>query len=463
MDRGRQPSILLLVVKNTSALDYTLPLLWRIKREHPQATVSVVYCTLSRRKILRRAAFYSAVLKSQRVAEYDLLDFLRPPYGKQQHLWRRLCSKSRWDSAWWQQALPQLAVGPLSSAAIFHLKQLLGYALLAPERFLADRINAAGILPALAPDITLFDHRYLIGPTDFPGRDSFLDYWGRVKKKLVLLPHAPHHTGTTAFTPFQQNDRTLPEYCEYWMPFSLDRTWEGVPDQKERFAYVGYPGLDSEWLAWLQSRRSHRRICGDGDMRSHRPLRCALIIRKFLRRGQARPPGHDAYVFDHTEFRYYLRLVREAIRRCQADIELVVKPHPSNDYRSLRQELEASGIGRWRISHESIYAEVPRCDFVISLYSTTLLIPAMAGIPVILLHSRIQDEIHQWEEMKQLYTGLGHYLDNPEDLADSVNEVVDSLRGRGSDRRTIAQTDVEHLRKFYPDGATQRCLERLGV
>jgi hypothetical protein len=127
----------------------------------------------------------------------------------------------------------------------------------------------------------------------------------------------------------------------------------------------------------------------------------------------------------------------------------------------VRRALEASGIRRWRITHESIYAEVPRCDLVVSLYSTTLLIPAMAGIPVILLHSRIQDVIHEWEEMKRLYAGLHYYLADPDSLPAVMREVVSGLAAAAP--AAIGEADVRHLREFYPDGALDCCLSRLGV
>lgn len=449
MGKERYPRILLIVIKNISALDYTVPLLWKIKRQNPQADVSVLYCTLSLRKILRKSRFYSNVLSTCGIREYDFADFLEDPYVRVRGLWRRVFSKSNWDSSRLRRFRHPLLRKPVGR---------MERALARTEGFLTRKVVVQQVLPSLDPDIILFDNRSV---TSFRGREYFYDYFARTKKKVVLLPHAPHHTGTTAFTPFDERGEQLPDYCEVWMPFKFDRSWEKLPEKKSQFAYVGYPGLDSEWLAWLQSADNPVKSRARRRCNSSKPLQCLFIIRKFLEVGQSRPPGHDAYIFDHAEFAYYLNLVGDALRQADADIELVIKPHPSNDFRSVSEALQASGIPRWRITHDSIYAQLPYCDLVISLYSTTLLIPAMAGVPVIVLHSRIQDEIHQWEEMKQLYTGLRFYLDNPDALPDRLNEVVEIARGCDRPGTAAWDTDIEHLRRFYPDGAMQRCLIRL--
>ena len=439
--------ILLILIKNTSPLDYGVPLLWEIKRSYPTAKVSVLYCVLNRKKILRKSRLYSDILSENGIAEYDFADFLPAPYAAWKGLWRRLCAKSDWDSA----PLPRSSRRvPLAKPLARNLQRLLNVW----ERFLMRRVDTVHILPTLNPDLILFDNRTI---TQFHGRDDFYAYFGQVQKPVVLLPHAPHHTGTTTLTPFDERGEKLPAYCDYWMPFINDRSWVNLPDQKDQFAYIGYPGLDSRWLTWLQSRHDATKRRADG------PLRCLFIIRKFLNKGQPRPPGHDAYIFDYEEFAYYLSLVSTAFQSSDVEIELVVKPHPSNDFEMLREILAGFHIPRWRIFEDPIYAALPGCDFVISLYSTTLLIPAMVGIPVVLLHSRIQDEIHQWAEMKQMYSGLRFYLENPEDLPNQLKEVIDLVRYRRRGETPAWDQDVRHLRAFYPDGASLRAMKRLGL
>ena len=439
-------NILLVIVKNTSALDYALPILWKVRRTHPDATLSVLYCTISRKKILRKSHFYSSVLDGSAVHQYDFADFLRQPYASFASVWRSVFAASNWD----------VATTDIRGSVYRSFRGLAMATLKKAELLVGRAVDIDRILPSLHPDVILFDNR---SETRFFGRDRFFDYLERTHKKVVLLPHAPHHTGTTAFTPFDEHGERLPNYCEYWTPFTFDTPWVHIPERRSQFYYIGYPGLDGEWLAWLKL--SRQETGEESTPPITQPLKCLFIIRKFLEKGEAKPPEHDAYIFEHDEFVGYLNMLGQALRRTNIDTEVIVKPHPSNNFRSVKRAMDASGIPKWRISHESIYAHVNSIDCVVSLYSTALLIPAMAGIPVFVLHSRIQDEIHQWLPMKDLYTGLHFYLEDPEELVTLFPEVMGAARRTGQSNN-VAGLDIEHLRRFYPDGALNRALERLG-
>ena len=448
MNTSGHPHILLIVIKATSTLDFAIPLLWKIKQEDPQAKISVLYCTLTSKKILRQSTFYTDILNSHKINEYDFIDFLYPPFSAFRSLWRKLFSKSDWDSL----SFDHTNFIPFGN----RFAQLVQFSLSLFENILIRLVNVKQILPVLNPDIILYDNRT---KTRFHGRNHFYEYFNREKKKVMLLPHAPHHTGTTSFTPFDENGEKLPKYCEYWMPFIHDKCWEVMPDKMDQFVYVGYPGLDSEWLTYLtgQSFKSANKSYRSNEAKS---LKCLFIIRKFLDEGQA-PTVHDALVFNYDDFLYYLNLVGDAIKNINADIEIIIKPHPSNDFNYLAKIFDTSSIPKWKIGYESIYGMISDIDLVISLYSTTLLIPAMAGIPTIILNSRIQQEMQQWEEMEQLYTGLGFFLENPDDLKNRLNEVVKIATNRKHSNMLDCTTDIVHLRRFYPDGALQRCIDRL--
>ena len=447
-------NILMLMIKNTAALDFALPLLWKIKQENPQANVSVLYWTLSRRKILRKSRFYSEVLSSSGISQFDFADFLQPPYVVLRELWRWLFSKSRYDSSPWEHRLRRLPFGRL-------LGKLIRRFLNRVERFLMSKVDYQHILPSLCPDIVLFDTTTVTA--SLADRDYFYNYFQRARKKVVLLPHAPHHVWTVAFTPFDAKGEQLPDYCEFWMPFRFERTWEALPERRSQFAYVGYPGLDSEWLAQIESGNLLRSTVKPRLSRSEDSLRCLFVIRKFLVKGQARMPHHTAFIYDYDEILYYLNLVGTALKQAGVDIELIVKPHPSNNFPAVKDLFAESKISNWRITHDSIYSILPEIDFVISLYSTVFFIPAMTGIPVVLLNSSTQSVVHQEGLMKKLYTGFHFYLENPEDLPVRLREVIEVVSERRRSSGAVPTGDADHLRYFYPDGAIQRCLERLEI
>ena len=456
---GRQENIrniLLIVIKNTSVLDYALPLLWKMKQTNSQVNISILYCTLNRRRILRKASFYSVLLNDCKITQYDFGNFLPSSYLRVQGLWRRILSRSNWDSL---ETNDENDNGFILRKTTRKIKGAVERWI---EKLLYQKVHFGKMLSSLNPDVVLFDKRSVIA---FYGRRYLYEYLKRAKRKVILLPHAPHHTGTSGFTPFdtpfdKQGD-SLPEFCTYWTPFKFDKPWEKIPEKKLQFTYIGYPGLDSEWLTLFRSPGKLPQIQITKNHNSKRHLKCLFIIRKFLLEGEQKPRGHDAYIFDYDEFTYYLNLIGNTLRRINSDTEVVVKPHPSNDFGKLKTVLEKSSIENWQITHEPIYAELGKCDFVISLYSTTLLIPAMAGIPVIVLHSRIQDEIHQWDEIKNLYEGLQFYLNNPGDLPQVLKQVMFDIYAHGETGRPKWCKDIKHLREFYPDGAMQRAIESI--
>lgn len=445
-------NILMLVVKNTAALDFAVPLLWKIKQENPQANVSVLYCTLSRKKILRESRFYSEVLSSSGIVEYDFADFLQVPYVTLRGLWRRLCSKSNRDSSSWDQRLCQF---PAGRRVAYYMQRSISVL----ESFLTRKVNVQEILPSLNPDIILLDHT---SSSAFNEKDRLFGYFRQAKKKVVLLPHAPHHARTIAFTPFDKKGEILPDYCEFWMPFRFDRTWEALPEKRNQFVYVGYPGLDSEWLEKITTDSSIDSTNKKRLAQHKKPLRCLFVVRRFLAKGQTRGSGDNAFVYSYAEFSHYLNLLKMSLEKAGTEVELIVKPHPSTDFQTLNDVFGESGIQNWRITHDSIYGILSEIDFVISLYSTVFFIPAMAGIPVVLLHSSTQSVVHQEDEFKQLYTGLRFYLENPEDLPLRLKDVIEIAYER---RRAGLEWDgdVKHLRHFYPDGAMERCMERLEI
>jgi hypothetical protein len=444
-------NITMLVIKNTAAMDFALPLLWKIKQGIPHANVSVLYCTLSRKKILRQSRFYSEVLSTCGISQYDFADFLQFPYVSLRGLWRWLCSQSDWDSSPWDMRLHQFpASGRVARYVQHSLNQL--------EDLLGQKVSVQQILPSLNPDIVLLDHTASSVRRE---RDRLFDYFRQTRKKVVLLPHAPHHARTTAFTPFDKEGELLPDHCEFWMPFRFDRTWEVVPEKRNQFVYVGYPGLDSEWLEHITA-DSHLGSSNKSRLsRLQEPLKCLFVIRRFLPRGRSRGRGDNAFVYDYAEFSRYLNLVKESLEKVGTEIELIVKPHPSNDFQALKDVFAESEIPNWRITYDSIYGVLSEIDFVISLYSTVFFIPAMAGIPVVLLHSSTQSVVHEEDVMKQLYTGFRFYLANPEDLPLRLKEVIEIAAERRRTDKAAQDGDVEHLRYFYPDGALQRALERL--
>ena len=438
--------ILMIVIRNTARLDYVLPILCKIRSDFPESSVSVLYCAMSKKRILKKSRFYFSLLDSYGIIQYDFADFMGFPYLKFRWLWRWLFARGEKDSEV-RHYLGLFNIRLFSTVIYYyrkHLKML--------EIYLQNKVRVKQILPFFEPDIVLFDNT---SKTKFIGRDHFFEYFSRAKIKVVLVPHGAHiGFATNHFIPFNEKGDELPDYCEFWMPYMNDKSWHSLPEKKSQFHYVGYPGLDSEWLEMM---KKNKELYNNSSKlkQDRKNLKCLFIIRPF------RKASNHPMIIELDEFNYLLDKVREVIYKSDISIKLIIKPHPSNDNNLLWNVMRSSGISDWEISYESIYALLSDINCVISLYSTTLLVPAMAGIPVILLNVSSQGVINQDPDYRRIYSGLSFSLDSPEDLIDIFPKVSKiALDGYHLLNEHIIK-DIKHLRNHWEDNAITNCIDRL--
>ena len=169
----------------------------------------------------------------------------------------------------------------------------------------------------------------------------------------------------------------------------------------------------------------------------------------------------DDWVFDYEEFMQIARAVIRALRKTKLDITLVVKPHPSNDFKEVENVLRLLDYDNFQITYESIYQVLPQCDFAISISSTVMLVPAIYGLPTIFLNSSVKDTFERWAPMKDLFSGLQFYVEDLDHLDRTVDHVVSVLK-KGMSLQEHIEKDVQHFRTFYPDGSLDLCMKRLG-
>ena len=86
--------ILQIVTKNTSTLDFTLPIFWGLKKYKVNSEVNVFYCVGDKKRILRQSKFFSNELGDYGASELDYIDVLRLKNRCLTKLVRRLCQKS---------------------------------------------------------------------------------------------------------------------------------------------------------------------------------------------------------------------------------------------------------------------------------------------------------------------------------------------------------------------------------
>jgi hypothetical protein len=454
----RRLRVVQIVIKNTSELDYSAPLLWKLRRDSIAGEVTVLYCAPSRRQYLRDSTFYPELFASLGIREVDFADFPKRFLSPIAQMVERIFAASPSDrpslkgsllALRSREPLPKAARGLLGAVggALKLGMQGLGMRALAIER----------ILPTLDPDVVLLGNR---SETRFYKRDSFYRYYDRAGRPVVLLPHGTHEVHPVKeFIPFDERGEALPPYCDFWSSLRFETPELNCPGRESQFAKIGYPGLDSEWMEFLGSSRSPV-----PSLPSAAPgrLRCLLILRKFLPEGYPRPINFDPFTLDYDDMLSHLNLVGDALAGRRESVEVVIKPHPSNNFPMLKAILERSTIKHWVISAEPMYPLLPVIDFAISIFSTSMLLPAMYGRPVIVLNSGLQQYVHErWSKLADLYTGLRYYLEDSAQLSPTLDMVCEEVKTVGRRRLPRKTPDADHLRLFFPDGALSAASKRL--
>ena len=431
LTKFKKMHVLQIVIKNTSTLDFTLPVLWKLRQKHPDIKISILYTSLSKNQILRQSNFMEDFCKKHQIDQYDFCDFFPPRFLLLKKLVNRLFKNSYSDK------LEKEDLTKFSQNNIAHLLEtmLLGFRRPIERILTKSLVNTDQILPSLQPDVILFDNRSV---SNFVGRDDFFRYMETQKKPVVLLPHAPHYIGSTSeFCRFDEmNDCLMPEYTEHWMPFKYGQPWKVVPRHKHQFKKIGYPGFDGEWWHFLK----------DGVSNNDK-IRCLVLTRKFLPESKVREDGFDEATLDYNETLDFLKALRDAIRQTGLDIEVVVKPHPSGSRLQNEKVFHAAGFEEYEINYESFYQLLPRIHLVVAQFSTSLALPIAYGIPTMLVETKLQHSVHRrWPLLAELYLNLQYYSLKSDVITKFEQMTSDYLSGNSNSK------DRKLIEKFYePD------------
>ncbi len=422
---------LFITYKATSELDFIVPLIWKMKKEDPSAKIAVLYGVINKKMLLRESTFYSDFFKKHDVAEYDLGDFMFRSFPRIRDFLKKRFANSYWDG------ITEKGTGLVKRAFNKIVKFI--------DRTITSLIDYEYLFSSFQPDRIFFALRGYLPPM----KQKFYDYTYKANVPVFLYPQGAFASSGSYDVSYgvkrNECDRTIPEFAEVWYSFSQEFVAERYPDIKDQCHYVGYTGLDSEWLNYLAA---------DNDKRENK-LKCLFIIRKFVRNNS------DDWVFDHDEFMPIARAVVDSLKKTGLEITLVVKPHPSNDFEKVKNVFSRLGYDNLEVTYESIYEVMGNCDFAISISSTVMLVPAVYGMPVIFLNSSVKDTFERWEPMKDLFGDLEFYVESLNDLNSTVSKVVSGLQNE-AEIENLIKNDVHHFRKFFPDGSADLCLKRLG-
>ncbi|MGV2434406.1 MAG UNVERIFIED_CONTAM: hypothetical protein LVT10_05620 [Anaerolineae bacterium] len=152
------------------------------------------------------------------------------------------------------------------------------------------------------------------------------------------------------------------------------------------------------------------------------------------------------------ELEIILRAIREEILE-RYSVEILVKPHPIQSRVQLKEILDESGIRFYSIVQEPISITLPESDFAITFQTSGSYFPLLYGLPCI--HIYKLDYLNQplFNLMEQ---DLKRFVTDLDDLPNACRALMQELHTS----QHIAN-DVEHMRQFYPDGATNLIIDQI--
>jgi len=416
--------ILQIIQNNTSTLDTTIPLLWYLKKNDHKANITLLYCAGSKNQILRKARFLSEFTNENCISQIDLADLLFQSNIKKK-LWRFVFGKSKDDS----YSLKNIFQNPISFFLKFRFLYVGASLRKKAENYFVNKwIDTKKIKNYIEPDLIFFDLRE---KSRFPGRDSIFQYLYNLEKPTILLPHSPHDiTPTSEITCFDELGEYFPSFAKYWIPFKYSEAYTRFPERKEDFIMLGYPAFDNQWIEF------NKKLIENRVQKT-----CLVMIRNFYHEGVVPPDGEYFTVSYQTNITF-LNSIQDALEKLDTTVNLIIKPHPKASAPRVIDLINKTKLKNWEVSYESFYETLNKIDFVISTFTTSLLIPQFYGIPTIVFEDYVQRYVNQWDVLSNIYKGLSLYCQSGENLYNLILEATEKYN---------PQKDISHLRTFFND------------
>lgn len=425
--------IVQVVMKNTSTIDFTLPILWGLRQKYPKAKITMLYVTVNKTQILRDSKFVDEFCQKNEVDVLDLSDFFILKSSLLKKFMRTVFKDAYAD---------KLSLKEISFLNKKILKALIVRYLRPFDKMFTKLLLDKNFFEKLNPDIILFDNRTT---TTFVGRDNLYSFLEKNNIPTILLPHAPHYIhATDEFCNFdEKNSDAMPKYTEHWMPFKFGTPWDMLPNQKDQFIQIGYPGLDSKWKEYILSKKNANEN------------NCLVMTRKFLAKGVQKPENFDPFTLTYDEVYKFYDILAKSLKKAKKNPKLYIKPHPSSSKIATEVILKEVGITNYEITHELFYDLLPRIDKVITQFTTSIALPIAYHIPTLFTADKLQEYVNSsWSILEGYYKGLTFYS-SYDDFENNINRLF------SIDINEIVSNDYKHLRKFFDDDSIDMAIKRI--
>ena len=449
-----------IVWKKTGGLDLMLPVLWKIRETYPNAKITLLIAEINKHHLIRDGVFYIRFCEHHDIELLDFIDFLPNWLRPFRKLFRQLTKRAPVDGQSDNRVIDFI---------LYHL-----------TKFLKNQVDYTNALSTLSADLlfindewwnelpkTLMDliiqhHRKIFLAQHGPGMLAH-EKPSAMHERVILRTNPIFVNGIESDTIFHQHwfetphgvgiyrhvifrEPLLGPYLSKQVPLA----YMGLEDREEsieleRLTYVGFPGFDSQWFDYIRSlTENHPRFLSIISAKQ-KPLRYMLLTRDVI--------GARSWKVTEKEFMSILEMIHEQIHK-QHQVEILVKPHPRQNVDHLKRLLRDVGFKNPLVVSDALYLVLPLVDFAITMQSSGAYYPLIYGIPCIhLIKEKFGQKNHLFNDMEyNLYRGVTDVTDLPNVCQTLMQELNTSLP---------IINDVEHMRKFYPDGAIDLIMEQI--
>lgn len=429
--------IIQLIVKNSSILDFTIPFYWGIISKYKNIKVVLLYCSIDKRQLIPNNTWYIKNLKKYNIdiIEYDLLNLFECKFFLNNFF--RFISKEYNETT--PNYFEKKNIINLSLVSKLH-RIIIKILFKLSSKYLnlmTHKIDFKGFINRFNPDIFFLDNREDL---KFIGSEVIFKSIFNSKKSKVVIPHAPHYSVSEyAFSPVNPHGKEIYDDCDIWLPFQKAKPWISKPDLIKQFFYVGYPGLDTKWLNFCRKSKIQKT--------QKKLINVFYIGRKFLDFKNS-----NFVTLDFNTVYSEIFQINKSFVDLNLNYKLIFKIHPSGSFYMAQKLLKKLKIHDYEITIKPIYSHLASTDIVLSTYSTSAIIPAMAGIPTLIFKSKVQAEVNSlWKEIDKLYSNMMYFIEINQ-IKKTLNQILNN---------TNNFNDIAHLRKYFPDKSIERCNNRI--
>ena len=432
------------------SLDLILPITARIRQVHPDIHLTILVAELNKSYLIRSGRFYKFFCKKHNIELLDMLDFL--PVGLHPFigLIRYFVNYPARDGKTNHKLYDFISafIGNLIGKLIQHnkIRDYLNESTLLMNEQWWDQLNILDCIP-LNKTILLVPH----GPVYLCYPDVVIDQKTIQHHKHILF-QSGQYTGILYDALMPQNKHVVLPYDRVKVPIHslgvFNNSTQYHQDEEilvERLAFVGAPCFDTKWFEYvfelLQTDQQIKQIVPKKGKR----FRCLFLMRDVVETDQSKK-------VTLTDFKIILQTIIDEILH-PYDCEIIIKPHPRQSPYKLRQILKQFNLKEYIIVDDNIAITLLESDVAVTVHTSGSYYPMIFGIPCIHIYKRDYPNQPLYNEMEQT---LQRVVFNLEDLPQICAKLMhDLVHGNP------VPNDVEHMRKFYPDGSIELVMEQL--